>query len=286
MSDFNLHVDPDLFREAVTFTAAETKFLPRLIEKDYFCSLLLEYFIPLDTLVFKGGTCLAKVHADFYRLSEYLDFTISIPLDSSRKMRQKAIVPVKAKCTDLAQDLPSFSFIEALKGANNSTQYLAMLSYKSVVTSNTETIKVEISLREPLVRPSIKLQTNTILVNPANRKRYFAPLQVRCISREEAYAEKYRAALSRREAAIRDFYDIDYAIRKFNLDPTGDEFIQMVRGKLAIPGNVLSNTFATQDEVLTKQLETELMPVIRNGEYENFDLDRACKYVSEMYRRL
>lgn len=79
MSIFNLHNDTGLFREVVSYTATEMKFLPRLVEKDYFCSLLLEYFFPLDTLVFKGGTCLAKVYTNFYRLSEDLDFTI--PMD-------------------------------------------------------------------------------------------------------------------------------------------------------------------------------------------------------------
>jgi len=46
-SDFKekilVHDDPVLFREAVSFTAAETRFLPRLIEKDYFCTILLNY---------------------------------------------------------------------------------------------------------------------------------------------------------------------------------------------------------------------------------------------------
>jgi hypothetical protein len=31
------HEDPVLFREALSFTAAETGFTARLIEKDYFC---------------------------------------------------------------------------------------------------------------------------------------------------------------------------------------------------------------------------------------------------------
>ncbi len=35
-----LHEDADLFREAVRFTQSETGFIARLIEKDYFCSIL------------------------------------------------------------------------------------------------------------------------------------------------------------------------------------------------------------------------------------------------------
>lgn len=53
-----LHLDdPALFLEAVRFTAAETGFSQRLIEKDYFCSAALEYLAASDgSLTFKGGT--------------------------------------------------------------------------------------------------------------------------------------------------------------------------------------------------------------------------------------
>ena len=51
-----LHEDAERFEEAVRFTASETRFLPRLIEKDYFCTLLLGYLSTADSsLVFKGG---------------------------------------------------------------------------------------------------------------------------------------------------------------------------------------------------------------------------------------
>ena len=54
----NAHEDAALFREAVQFTAAESGFVPRLIEKDYFCTGLLAYLSKAagDGLVFKGGT--------------------------------------------------------------------------------------------------------------------------------------------------------------------------------------------------------------------------------------
>jgi hypothetical protein len=56
------HEDPLLFREAINFTATQTRFLPRLIEKDYFCTLLLNYLAAADVgLIFKGGTCLGAV---------------------------------------------------------------------------------------------------------------------------------------------------------------------------------------------------------------------------------
>jgi hypothetical protein len=42
-----------MFREAVNFTAAQTKFIPRLIEKDY---VLLDYLATADgLLVFRAN---------------------------------------------------------------------------------------------------------------------------------------------------------------------------------------------------------------------------------------
>jgi predicted nucleotidyltransferase component of viral defense system len=80
------HENQGRFRDALTRTASETGFSERLIEKDYFCSLLLKDLGVLfgQGLVFKGGTCLSKVHADFFRLSEDLDFGISVKPDASR----------------------------------------------------------------------------------------------------------------------------------------------------------------------------------------------------------
>jgi predicted nucleotidyltransferase component of viral defense system len=54
------HEDRDMFLEAVSFTAAETGFSARLVEKDYFCTVLLQYLAETEALVFKGGTCLAR----------------------------------------------------------------------------------------------------------------------------------------------------------------------------------------------------------------------------------
>ena len=54
-----LHEDRDRFGEALSFTEAEMRFAARLVEKDYYCTVLLEYQAGKVTgLVFKGGTCL------------------------------------------------------------------------------------------------------------------------------------------------------------------------------------------------------------------------------------
>ena len=55
---FRLHEDVPLFREAITFTAAKTGFSGPVIEKDYFCTMLLDDLARHGgaDLIFKGGT--------------------------------------------------------------------------------------------------------------------------------------------------------------------------------------------------------------------------------------
>jgi hypothetical protein len=92
-----IHIsDPDVFREFLSYSEADTGFTGSLIERDYFCSLLLQYFFGSETsLVFKGGTCLSKVYVNFYRLSEDLDFIIPVTADSTRPQRSTMSAPVK-----------------------------------------------------------------------------------------------------------------------------------------------------------------------------------------------
>jgi predicted nucleotidyltransferase component of viral defense system len=162
-----VHEDPARFREAIHFTAAETRFLPRLIEKDYFCSLLLDHLATSDaSLVFKGGTCLAKVHAGFYRLSEDLDFVIPTPFSASRSDRRALSAGLKEAVAQLPGRRSAFRIVEPLTGANNSTQYVAVVGYTSLINRQEETVKIEVGLREPLLTQVWIGEAQTLLLNP------------------------------------------------------------------------------------------------------------------------
>lgn len=286
MSKFTLHNDADLFRASVNHTAAETKFLERLIEKDYFCSLLLEYFSTIPDLVFKGGTCLAKVHADFYRLSEDLDFTIPMPVDSTRKDRQEKIKPTKEAFKKIQTELPDIRIIEDLTGANSSMQYLATVEYTSLITGNTESIKFEVSLREPLLEKINSYDSHTIVLNPVNSKRACSIIQFPCISKREAYSEKFRAALTRREPAIRDYFDIDFAVLKGGLKIGEPELIELVKYKVRIPGNDKLNIPDKRLKALNEQIDSQLKPVLREKDFRQFDLKRSFEFVVEMHSKV
>jgi predicted nucleotidyltransferase component of viral defense system len=277
------HEDTAYFGEALEFTSAVTGFPSRLIEKDYLCTVLLQYLAKIDAeLVFKGGTCISKVHADFYRLSEDLDFAIPTPVNSSRGQRRLRAQDMKGAINQIAQRLPGFLLVDPFTGANNSSQYTAVLGYTSMLGRNDETIKIEVGLREPLLTPALHAKVRTILLDPVNEKPIVPILSVECLSWEETMAEKLRAALSRREVAIRDFYDIDHAVHSLGFSVLQPEFVELVRAKLTVPDNEPVDVSGGRLESLRLQVDSELKPVLRAQDFSEFDLDRAFKKVVEV----
>jgi len=283
-STFTIHEDQALFRESVDFTAARLGFSRRLIEKDYFCSLALGRLAGHETspLVFKGGTCLAKIHSEFYRMSEDLDFSIPVAVDVKRSERRKLIADVKTGFAAIPDFEPALFVKDPLRGANESRQYLGCLGYRSSLESRDETIKIEIALREPLLSRADAGSARTILLDPITARPLVPAIPVRCISLIEAFAEKFRAALTRRDVAIRDYFDIDYGMRKLGIQPDDSELIVLVRQKLCIPGNTSIDLSQDRLADLDKQLNPILKPVLRSTDFEVFDLQRALATVVQM----
>lgn len=283
-----LHNDPDLFRDSVRFIAEQTGFAPNLIEKDYLCSVLLEYLAHTSdgSLIFKGGTCLAKVHFNFKRLSEDLDFMIPVAIDANRKVRASQVSTYKNAVSHLSNVHPIFHVQKPLEGRNESRQYIASIGYKSILDAHQNSIELEIGLREPLLADPIDGKAATILRNAANPDEGLPPIPFPCLSFEEAMAEKFRAALTRKEVAIRDFYDIDYAILKKDLQVHKQAFIEMIRKKLAVPGNNPADMSKERISDLSNQLDARLKPVLRPNDFVDFDLNRAIDYVAQMKSRL
>lgn len=223
------------------------------------------------------------MHAEFYRLSEDLDFVLPMAVDAPRSERSNRAVGLKKAVAALPRALPCFRLVEPLQGANESTQYIGRVGYVSALDRHEETIKIEISLREPLLTPTVIGAARTILLDPVSGAPMVPAVPVRCISKTEAIAEKFRAALTRREAAIRDFYDLDYAARKHGVRTEDAELITLVRQKLAVPGNEPVNMVGPDRLAeLRGQLDARLKPVLREREFSDFDLDRAYKMVAEM----
>lgn len=287
---FQVHLDPLYFREAVIHTSQRSRFLPDLIEKDYYCSMILNQLFKDSTtkLVFKGGTCLSKVYADFYRMSEDLDFIIPANPATSRRLRSKMIEPVKERLTSVLENYKCFSLCKKFRGYNNSKQYIGTLSYKSVVgsASKPNTIKIEIGLREELIMDPILQKTSTLLIDPFKEKKVVPAYNTQCLTIEEAYAEKFRAALSRTEPAIRDFYDIAYADNELDIDFRDDSFLVMVKKKLAIPGNGPIMITPKRKKQLKEQINTELKPVLKDEDLEEFDFESVYSLIEMVAKKI
>jgi len=60
--------DPEIFREALTYSEATTGFTATLIEKDYYCSLVLQYFFDAEfgtSFIQKTRTPALFIHSSF-----------------------------------------------------------------------------------------------------------------------------------------------------------------------------------------------------------------------------
>ena len=279
--------DPDIFREALAHSEATTGFTATLIEKDYYCSLILQYFFDSDTsLVFKGGTCLSKVYTDFYRLSEDLDFIIPIIAESSRNQRRAEMDPVKRLFEKLPTVVPGIMISEAFEGHNESRQYIGFLGYESAVLEKQEKIKVEVGAREPLLSRAESRMARTIVMNPFSGRPLLPAFNVRAMAIREAYAEKLRAAITRKDPAIRDFYDLVYAVREIGLNVQDPDFLNMVRAKLKIPGNAPVDVPTERKRELDRQLEGQLKPVLRPADFSRFNLDKAFELVCSIAKAI
>jgi len=281
------HLDPAAFRAAVERTSDDFDFRPVLVEKDYFCSLVLQAICPSGVpWVFKGGTCLSKVYTDFYRLSEDLDFCIPVTDTVRRTERRRLIDPAKNLVGGLPGQIRGIELQEALSGRNVSTQYVAAVRYRSVITGDWEKVKIEIGMREPLMRSPASRPLRTLLRNAFTGAEMVPPFNIAVMDLSEALAEKTRAALTRREPAIRDFFDLDFAVRKLSLSMNDPELVTMVRQKVSMPGNGPVQLTQGRRDSLERQRTKELGTVLKAGEAEPFDLDRIWQALVALAERL
>ncbi len=276
------------FNLAVSHTAEKTGFSVDLIEKDYLCSLLLMYLYSNQEchLIFKGGTLLAKVYADFYRLSEDLDFTIPIPYTATRKQRSNKIKHLKKKFELITESLPLFSIESELRGSNESRQYNMELHYPSIVSPRSGKLFIEIGLREELLEPAMTSGARSLLMDPYSETKKARSVNITGLSRQEAYAEKTRAALCRKKLAIRDFYDLDYAITHNLIDISSGAFTALVKKKIHHETHFHDFTDPEIIKFLKFKIKGELEPTLKRSGIAGFHLERITKNLLDLSVRI
>lgn len=202
-----------------------------------------------------------------------------MPTESARSARSRAADAFKAAVRTVPAKLRPFSIIEAASGANGSKQYVATVAYDSLLGSNRETIKIEVGLRESLLTTTVVADAHTLLLDPIHGREIVQSVPLHCISLVEAMAEKFRAALTRRDVAIRDFYDIDHAVRNSGLNPLQPDLLGLIARKVEVPDNRAIDVSETRLQALRHQLDAQLKPVLRPQDFSRFALDRAFDVV-------
>lgn len=279
-----LHERPNEMKAALEFTARETGFALRFLEKDYWCSLVLGSLYRDDCpLVFKGGTLLSKAFTGFNRLSEDLDFTLPTLPDTSRKTRSTRAKQVEAQLNRLVDDL-HLTWAEVWQGHNNSKQYTGRIKYPSILGVR-ESVLIEVGQREPVLDRVTETPLKTLLQDPIHNEPVIPPFTAKALSLKEAYAEKVRAALTRERPAIRDLYDIWMAGR-LDVLPLGDAgWIEMIRHKCE--GLDLSDTLSnSRVQEFKAGIESDLDPMLRNEATKDFQFQQAVELLETLLNQL
>ncbi|RIH99925.1 nucleotidyl transferase AbiEii/AbiGii toxin family protein [candidate division NPL-UPA2 bacterium Unc8] len=227
-------IDREKLKDIIPVIAGKMKFRPAIVEKDYYLTVILNKIEELltDKIVFKGGTLLNKAHLNYHRLSEDLDFTYNAQF-SSRAQRSKAITPIREKMPSFLKALGLTSDKLEGEGFDNSRQYIFKVKYHSVLMNKDDMIKIEISLRQHPIEKPVNIEIKHFYQDPFTGEDLFPSGKVLSLSWKEAVAEKLKAAISRRDVAIRDYYDLWY-ISEFGFDFYDKNFSPFLRRNLML----------------------------------------------------
>lgn len=266
---------------AVEFTAAKTGFQPALVEKDFWCSVVLGrlYAAGDCPLVFKGGTLLSKAYVAFNRMSEDLDFTLPTGPEMKRSARSKRAREIGAAVERAVAGLLEMD-AGGWRSFNNSTQHRVVLIYTSVFGGE-GTIKLEVGQREEPMREVGAVPLATLLRDPLFDEEAVLPIRAVTLSLAEAYAEKVRAALTREDPAPRDLFDLDYAAQQNVLDWDDADFLRLAARKVASEKEA-DWLAAPRIALFRSRIEGELRPVLRPDTFASFDFDRAVTTLEKL----
>lgn len=290
VSSFLLHEDKDRFHALVDQTATRVGFYAPLMEKDYYLTFILSKISELSPdLIFKGGTCLNKIYYSYYRLSEDLDFSMRMPEPAAtRSNRRRAMQTIKDNIATFAHHLGLRLKGADQAGRNESKQYIYYFVYDAVTVPVEQNIKLEISLRFNPLLPTETRKVQHQYVHPFTGESLFEAGKVNCLTLNEIVSEKLRAAALRKDIAPRDFYDLDFILRK-KFDPANRQVIDLFRKKLAEDSGdtdmkkYLVNMGRTDSEIkdMRSRIKEELFEVLTRKERENFNLDNALARINK-----
>ena len=188
---------------------------PEIVEKDYVLGWLLagigQHPDLRDTWVFKGGTCLKKIHFETYRFSEDLDFTLSesVQVDEAFLLRAfgQVVRYVYDSCgIEILQDQTRFEVYTNQRGGRNAE---GRVYYRGPLrpTGSPPRIKLDITADEVIVLEPERLRVAHPYTDDPT-----GGIMVLSYPFAEVFAEKIRALAER--GRPRDLYDVVNLFRR------------------------------------------------------------------------
>jgi predicted nucleotidyltransferase component of viral defense system len=201
-------------RRELLAKARERRLPLLMIEKDYVLGWVLFGLTGIRDLVFKGGTCLAKVYfPETWRLSEDLDF-VTTP------EKWSGLPELISRGVETAAEQSGIEL--TIKSQHSNPGYLQLkIQYSGPLGKNW--LKVDVTPEPP---------EGKVLSKPLSRSYSDYPaFRVRVESLEEIFAQKLRALVERKK--VRDYYDI---WKMCGLRVNRAEIARLFRGKLRVRG--------------------------------------------------
>jgi predicted nucleotidyltransferase component of viral defense system len=290
-----IHENREEFIKTLERASRKKGFLLPLMEKDYYLTLILSRVHELsEDLIFKGGTCLNKVYYAYYRLSEDIDFSMRLPqYEATRGQRRKCIQPVKDRIEKFVEQFGMRIDDAGNPGRNESKQYVYYFVYQSALRSIEAKIKFEIGLRFNPVAPVERHQLQHVFLHPFTGEPLFDGGKVNCLSLNEIISEKLRAAALRLKIAPRDFYDLDFILRK-GFDLANKEVMELFKKKIEEDGGDTNfekyrvNLGRPDAEIndMRSRIDAELFDVLIPDERKNFNLDTALERINKAMKKV
>lgn len=263
------------------------------LEKDFRLTIILHRITKnIPEITFKGWTCLNKVYFPYFRLSEDLDFSISIedPLVNTNGKRETFAQHIREKMKELTTSLwrklnddqyhhKKAQGNEHLK-KKEYTYLKYILSYQSIYDQSPQSIKIEITYTQKQHFPWIHKHIQSIFIDPIANDSVFMLQEIKCLDLQEMITEKCRACLTRRKPAIRDFFDLRYLQSQWIDILANKEIIKAKCDEVSDRQRTLENNY---DE-LKKQIETHIIPVI--NDIGDFDLKRIYDQMITLQKEL
>ncbi|MGH2459091.1 MAG: nucleotidyl transferase AbiEii/AbiGii toxin family protein [Chloroflexota bacterium] len=267
--------------------AAHQGFDALVVEKDFHLTRLIWALAQErgQQLLLKGGTCLSKCDLGCHRMSEDADFVIPWPFSTNYRRKN---APEMDKVRDALKAIASEVGV-MLRSDNRSTQASYgtwTVAYPSELVPGGEgRISIEATMG-PTLRQARQAPLRCILTGPLMPA--YAAASCWALDAAEVRAEKVRAAYTREDPAIRDFYDLDL-FRQVEVDMSSGDFRGLVDAKLGELGQRPLAEQAPQfgltpraKQRLARDIPRQLSPMLRSGD-PPYDLDRTLRHYDELW---